>query len=770
MKMRKLLVLCCLFWLNASYSQIDYSGSWEDFYSYNNVKDFVKVDTKIYAITDNAVFIYDSSTKEIQKLSSVNGLSGATTSAIYYSSTFKKLIIGYENGGIELIDENKKITIVNDIINFSLAADKRINHITENQGKLYLSTSFAIVVFNLQKLEFGETIFIAQNSAMIKINQIEFFQNFIYAATENGIYKATLNNPNLIDFTQWTRFGTGNYAAIKQFNNELFTVNTNLLYKITPANFLVSAKILTSSIRQLKADETYLTLTTQRQAFVYNSVLTQIAAPLSIVASPFYFDLNSAFTIGETIYLGTKEFGILQSTIALPQNFTEIHPDGPNSNDVFSLETSNNHIYVVYGGYDISYNPMSKQLGFSHFNGTKWKNVPYNPTFPASNLVHVTLDPIDENKAYISSWDDGMLVIENDITKIHWNHLNSGLEKLDFPANPNYISIRINGAAFDKQGNLWIANAWVNNGIKKYSKNGTWSSFDISSLLPVAAPGLNELAIDKNNTIWIGTRRNGVLAFNETGNKKKALTTEQTKGTLPDLRVNTLAVDNNNRIWIGTLKGLVVFNNAANLFEATIYDAEPIIILDDGIPKRLMGEQTINSIAIDGADNKWFGTDNGGAVQTNPTGKKTLNLFNKDNSPLPSNKIIKIKVDKVNGKVFFATDKGIVAFKSGVVPFGESLTEVYAYPNPVLKQHEFVTIDGRNGTHIPKGTNVKIVDAAGNLVYETNVVEGQELKGGKVVWNKTNLNGKKVASGVYIALLYNAETTESTSVKIAIIN
>ena len=134
------------------------------------------------------------------------------------------------------------------------------------------------------------------------------------------------------------------------------------------------------------------------------------------------------------------------------------------------------------------------------------------------------------------------------------------------------------------------------------------------------------------------------------------------------------------------------------------------------------------------------------------------------------NGILKIKVDKITGKVYFATDKGIVAFKSGVVPFGESLTEVYAFPNPVLKQHEFVSIDGRNGTHIPKGTNVKIIDAAGNLVYETNVVEGQELSGGKIVWNKTNLSGKKVASGVYIVLLYNEDTSETSSVKIAIIN
>ncbi|MDO9261848.1 MAG: hypothetical protein Q7U08_07905, partial [Flavobacteriaceae bacterium] len=643
-------------------------------------------------------------------------------------------------------------------------------HITEFQGKLYISTSFAIVVFDLQKLEFGETFFIANNASMTKVNQTEIFQNMIYAATENGIYKASVNNPNLIDFNQWTRFGTGNYVALKQFNNELYTANNNILSKITPTNTLVTAKILPTNIRQLQTNTAFLTVATQRQCFVYNIGLTQVATAIAVSDSNFYFDLNTAFVSYDKILLGTKEFGILESSFTSPQSFTEIHPDGPNSNQAFSIEAHNNHLYVVYGGYDVSYGPFNNFFGFSHFDGNRWKNIKYNPTFPARNLVNITLAPNNENKAYLSSWQDGMLVVENDVVKTHWNHLNSGLEKLDYPPDPNYISIRINGSAFDKHGNLWIANAWVDKMLKKYSANGTWSQFDLSSLIQNPALGLNELIIDKNNTIWIGTRRNGVLAFNENGNKKRSLTTEQTKGTLPDLNVRTVAADNNNKIWLGTLKGLVVYNNASGIFDATIYDAVPIIIDDEGIPKRLMGEQIINSIAIDGADNKWFGTENGGAVQTNPSGKKTLQLFNKDNSALPSNKIIKIKVDKLNGKVYFATDKGIVAYKSGVAPFGDSLAEVYAYPNPVLKQHEFVTIEGRKGTHLPKGTNIKIVDAAGNLVYETNVVEGQELQGGKAVWNKTNLNGKKVSSGVYIVLLYNEDTAESSSVKIAIIN
>mgnify|MGYP000598526497 CR=1 FL=1 len=49
-------------------AQTDYSASWEDFYSYNNVKRFVKVNDVVYAMVDNAIFSYNTSTNEIHKI------------------------------------------------------------------------------------------------------------------------------------------------------------------------------------------------------------------------------------------------------------------------------------------------------------------------------------------------------------------------------------------------------------------------------------------------------------------------------------------------------------------------------------------------------------------------------------------------------------------------------------------------------------------------------------------------------------------------------
>lgn len=776
--MKKIVVLFLVFLSVKLVSQTDYSDRWEDLYSYTNVKDFVKIDDVIYAVTDNAVFVYNTQTNETAKISSIQGLSGETTSAIHYNVKNKRLVIGYEDGLVEVIDEKGKITTSPEITNFNQAGEKRINHIFEYNNKLYLATSFSIVVYDIDNLEFGDTYFIGLGSTDELINQITVFNDTIYAATKSGIYTAAVNNPNLIDFKNWTLQFTGNYTNVTVFNDQVFASKGNELFRIQ-GSVSSSVQTFTENIEGLKGGNTSLSIALKSKAVIFNTGLSQVAEVNR--TSDFSFNLNEVLEENNQIYLATAKFGILKTELGALSTFEEVHPDGPMLNDIFSVEAHNNNVWVVYGGHTGTYAPLNRRVGYSRYTGEKWINTPFNSNQPP-DLTSITIDKTKENRVFISTFGaasganmntpltGGLLEVEDDKIKTFYNHLNSPLEDIEKDL-PNFVTIRIGGTAFDNQGNLWVSNIRGTKKIKKLSPSGGWTEFDIESLvINNKALGMSDVAIDNSNTVWIATRSNGVYAFNERGNRKKSLTTEATRGSLPHIKVNTLAVDKNNRIWIGTLTGLVTFNNGTGIFDNNVNDANPIVILDEGIPKRLLGDQSINSIVVDGADNKWFGTETGGVLYTNPSGQKTLAQFNKDNSPLPTNKIKKISVDQETGKVYFATSKGMVAYNSKVAPFGEALEEVYAYPNPVLKKHDIVTIGGRNGTHLPKGTNVKILDTSGNLVYETNVVEGQQLGGGKAEWNKRNLAGTKVASGIYIVLLSNEDNTETASTKIAIVN
>ena len=754
------------------WSQTDFSDQWEDFYSYNNVKEFINTDTQIIALSDNAVFIFDKLSNEIEKISSVNGLSGETTSTIYYDEYLNRILIGYENGLVEIIDSDRSIFVKPDILNFNILGSKRLNQITANGTDLYIATPFGIVVFDIDAIEFKDTYFIGDASSEIYINEIEIYNDYIYAVTENGMYKADINEPFLIDFNNWSHSFTGNFSNIAVFDSQLYLSKSNSLFRLETNNTLTLVSSQLQEIKDIKASENFLTLTTQNYIRVYNTALSLTYQTSSINNENYNFNAHTAFATDNEVFIGTDEYGILNSNLSDIHSFNEIHPEGPISNQVFSISVLNNNLWVVYGGYNGAYGPLWIRKGASHFNGEHWTNIPYaSDAITERDLVHVNIDPSHENRVYISSWNSGMLIIENDEVTTHWNHLNSGLENLY--NDPNQVSIRIGGSTFDNQGNLWVANAWVANRLKKYSTSGSWSSFNLTSLIENPAFGLNEIVIDKSGNKWIGSRRNGALVISENGSNMISLTTDSSKGDIPDLNVRALAVDKNNKVWIGTRAGLVVFNSSSGIFNSEVYTARPIVIAfgeDDGFGEALLGNQNINTICIDGADNKWFGTDNGGVLHTNPSGQETLLQLNKTNSPLASDRILKIQFDAQTGKVYFATDKGIIAYNSNVSPFGKHLEEVYAYPNPVKKHHEFVTIDGRNGTHLPNGTNVKILDAAGKLVYETNVVEDQERYGGKVVWDKTNLAGHKVASGIYVVLLTIEDTSETSMTKIAIIN
>jgi hypothetical protein len=771
------LSLYLLFYFQSIFGQINYSDSWEDFYSYNNVKDFIKVENQIFALVDNAVFTFDETTLETQKFSSIQGLSGEITSAIYYDTSSKRLVIGYENGLIEIIDEDNSITISSDLANFNQSGEKRVNHISGFGKTLYVSTPFAIVEYDIEKLEFGDTFFIGNNSSSLRINETTIINNTLYAATAQGIFTADLTNNLLIDFNNWTQLFIGrNFTHIVQFNNQLFVTENSKLLQLNGSN-LTEIRDYFQPILGVKSSNSHLAISLQKSAHILNSSMSEISN--FGTTADFDFSLSNAFYQNNAVYLATREYGILKSTSTQSLNYQEIHPEGPLSNEVFSIDAENKHLWIVFGGYDGVYAPLQRRMGFSHFNGESWINTPFNPNFPITDLNSISIDPNAENRVYISSFGDtrevnsvstgGLLVVENDEIKIFYNHLNSTLEDIE-PNDPSRVTVRVSGTVFDRQGNLWVNSISNNQKVKKLSTTGVWSSFDISSLKTIDALGLSEIVVDRSNNVWMGTRRNGLYVFNENGSRKARLINIPNQGNLPDTDVLTVAADNSSRIWIGTRNGLVVFRGTSSVFESTVLNAQPVIIEENNVGERLLGDQRVNSIEIDGADNKWFGTDSGGVLYTNPSGQRTLANFSTQNSPLPSNRILKIRVDDRSGKVFFATDRGIVAYNSKVAPFGEELGEVYAYPNPALKNHETVTITGRNSTNLPRGTNVKILDVAGNLVYETNVVEGQEVQGGKVVWNKKNLAGNRVASGVYVVLLSADDGSQTAVTKIAIVN
>jgi len=188
-----------------------------------------------------------------------------------------------------------------------------------------------------------------------------------------------------------------------------------------------------------------------------------------------------------------------------------------------------------------------------------------------------------------------------------------------------------------------------------------------------------------------------------------------------------------------------------------------------------MYQQWISDIKVDGSNNKWIGTISNGLFYFSENGQETIYHFTRDNSPLPSNNIIDIGIDNSNGKVFIATDKGLVAFKSGGSKPSSDLQEAFVYPNPVRPtfniSDERVKIKG-----ISENINIKITDIEGNLVAEAQSNKNLrykgynlEIDGGTAFWNGKNFTNNTVASGVYLVLLSDLDTLEIKVLKLMVV-
>jgi len=764
--MKKSVLFCLIIIFQVGFAQTN--QNWKGYFSYNQIKDISESANKIYAAAENALFTKNLASNDVQTINTINGLSGQTISAMYHSDTFNKTIVGYENGLMIVInDVDGSMLNVVDIINKNIPSNiKRINHFMEFDGIVYVSCDFGIVQYKLATLEFGDTYFIGPNGQEVKVYQSAIFNNEIYAVTQlNGIRKASITNPNLNDFAQWQVFDGGYWTGLVTFNNQLIGMNSNNnVYKYNGTYFEQIGALGQAGL-DIRATANYLVVTSLNHVYIYNQTLSQIIhiQNSQITSTPVTF--TCATVINETIFIGTNDNGLLTSTISVPINFEFIMPNGPARNNIFAIDGLSSNLWAVYGGYDGGYNPYTylnlgqpASFGISKYSETGWLNIPKSEVLGAKALSRIIVNPNDETQVYVSSFQSGLLKLENDIPTTLFDQTNSGLESLTFDGPT--ISVRINGTVYDRNGDLWITNTFVKNGLKVLRSNGQWQSYNMENIVNnYQSLVMGRMTIDKNGTKWICTAFDGVIAFNENANVFKKITFGEDLGNLPTPDVRALAVDNRSQLWIGTTKGLRILGSTSSYNGTEQMTTNRIVIEENGIGSELLYEQFITDIVVNGSNQKWVGTVDSGAFLFSSNGQETIYHFTKDNSPLPSNVINDIDINPTTGEIFFATDKGMVSFQGTSTKPADSLKDVYVYPNPV--RPEFVGTVKIAG--LISKANIKITDIEGNSVYETT------SEGGTIEWDTTAFGKYKVASGVYMIFIAAEDASETAVKKVMIV-
>ena len=744
----------------------DFSDRWKGYFSYYNITDLDESDNKVYAAAENAYFIYDIPTQTIQTVTSIEGLSGNKISKIYHSKNYGLTCIGNEDGLIQIVmDNNQNIFSVVDIRDeISISPNnKRINNFFEFEGKLYISTDFGIAEYSLQNLEFEDSFFIGENGSQIQINQITILEGKIYAATSlEGIKSADITNPNLIDFEAWQTEYTGNWKGVLNFSNTIFGLrnnNTISTLENRNASFFEDAG---SNVTGFNVSGEQLVITAADNVSAYNSELKLEAFIDQLQDAE--FSINTSVSSNGHYFLGHRSLGLLNLQNSTTTTFSELSPAGPLLNKIFSLEATASDLWVTFGEYDQFLNPFPlNSRGLSHLTEEEWINIDVENLNNARELSNVSIDPSNPNRVFVSSFFDGLLEIENNELIQQYDSSNSIIEGVPSNINDN----RIGASVFDSQGNLYFTNSIAENQLKRLNANGEFVNIDMSDgYLNPTETSSSKMVIDNNNNIFIGTLKDGVVAYSPTTNTSALISSNIQGVEFPDTfnanpNITALEIDQNSRLWIGTQAGLRVMSNPTAIFnENQNVRVSPIIIEDvDGLPQELLFEQFITDITTDGANNKWISTADSGVFQVSANGQDILNIFNVDNSPLPTNSVRTVSINQSTGEVFFGTTSGLLSYSSRVTSGNETLENLRAYPNPVRPNYTgLVIIDG-----LTNGANVKITDVSGNLVFE------EFVDGGSLQWDTRAFGKHKVASGVYFIVVTGEDQIETKVGKIMII-
>lgn len=766
--MRNLFFLFSFFFACSAAAQN--ANLWKGYFSYREVRDLGQSQNTCFVASENALFSSNQASGEIRTINTIDGLPSQQISAVYHSENYNITLVGYRNGLMVVILPDGSITTVVDIVNKQLTPTiKRINHFMEHDGIVYVSCDFGIVKYDLTTLEFGDTFFIGTGgTSEIIVTQTAFFDGYIYAATlSEGLKRGGVNNPDLIDANEWLPVAAGSFTAVETFRGSLFTATTDgsVRRSTTGVSFSGFGPALSPAAVDLRATEDNLLVVNSNHVYVYDTGFVQQAHVISTQITEETVLFTCATVVGNSLYIGTQEDGVILMDADNPGTYEFISPDGPQRNNIFALAIApSGFIWTVFGEYDQYQTPLLREYGVSKYSvDNGWLNIPFSGVDGAHDLVRATINPSNENEVYFSSHHDGLLKFTDDALDEHYTYDNSGLESLVLGNAPDYKSVRIEQSAFDRQGNLWMTNGLIDNAIKVLKPNESWGEASVENVVDdTFAARFSRLVVDKNGTKWICSLEDGLIGYNETrATPFRRIDEGPDAGNLPSQSVQSVAIDNRNQLWIGTRKGLRVLSGVDRFMgeEDTQLTTAPIIILENGLAQELMYEQFITDIVVDGANNKWISTATAGVFLVSPDGQETIHHFTSANSPLPSNNVNDMDINQATGEVFFATIAGMVSFKGSAIAPSDNLKNVKVFPNPVRPGYTgTVKITG-----LTDKADVKITDIEGSLVFEA-ITEGGTLE-----WDTTAFGKYKVASGVYMVFVATEDGAETTVRKLMIV-
>ena len=718
--------------------------SWQPHVSYQSGQSVAVVGSKVYAATQNGFFYYDKLTGETVTLSKTQGLSDVGVSRLLYLADQKKILIAYRNGNLDLLNLTDKgepagVININTIVSSSaLPVSRGINHINRIDNNAYLSTDFGVVVLDLARTEIRDTYFSKRpDGTPLPIYQLAATADSLYALTAPPQSAATglriqairfAPTINIADPANWrpvSQPGPQTESIVSNQGKLLASVNGQGVFERTAGKWLLTVPLSAPLIRLFPAPSGLVIATDK---VVAGAVSSSFAGPL--LGNP-----REAVADGNEVWVADTKNGLLNGKSG---QFERVAPEGPTQDQFASLYAYAQTLVALPAGA-LDATGLASSLPpvelYSVPNG-RWVSQAVQGVTRGFNAAAFLPT---EGRLYLSSLGNGL-----------WSQ-NVGQPPVAVTV-PAIIGPFISSLATDGAGNLWITTSRANAQqatLHVRRADGSFASFPALSQTNIV-----QIVPDDNGFLWLRPDLgNGLIVFDPTTNRIRYLSTLRGQGGLLTNSVRALVKDRNGVIWVGTDLGPTVFDNPFGAFDAAI-DAQPPILNR----RRLLANELVTALAVDGGNRKWIGTRSG-LYLVSPDGSQLLETFTADNSPLPANTVQALAIDPTSGRVFIQTANGIVSYQGTATEPAEQLSTLTIFPNPVRPDFSGnVSVNG-----LTENSTVKIMDAGGQLVYETR------SQGGTATWNLQDYRGRMVQTGIYLVVVITADGAEGLAGKLAVV-
>ncbi|HYM20990.1 MAG TPA: hypothetical protein VEW28_08305 [Candidatus Kapabacteria bacterium] len=750
--MLKLIVFLSLVGVMPSAAQVLKPGEWRNYTSMSNVSDvLVTPDSNVvWVATSGGVYRVPAAavaSANVQSYRNSDGIRDNNCSALG-RTTSGDIVIGDSTGGINIYRQaTGTFDVITDISSRQDFPRRQITRIIPHDSILLFATGFGLSIYNTHTTSFDETVTrfgnLTPQDTVFDVAQIG---GTIYAVLSRAVASAPRNSPILSAPSAWKIVSAPagvNLRSIASFAGKvvigsaegIFTLAADTLIpvslpdSVSTVHFFVSAA--NDSLYILDARSGGRIVSTNDLATFHYFNIPRNGE--QTVPSAFFV------TPGQEQCIGFTTGGLTVANHTQVQ--TGFSPDGPLENYIVDLDFAQSlgKLYAVYGSAGMtSFDMQSSSWAAYRANGN---------TLPVMSYLSLFYDSV-RSMVWLGTHGAGALGVK----------FSPSFSYTKFDASKGvpetFAGYVVTGrASLDNKNNILLP-VWAQDG------EGLAISTDAQTFkgVQLSPPGdpyrpFSVAVQDQNNVYFAATGSNqlpapyGVIAVFP--DQTTLPIAGGTGSTLGSESVNALIVDQDNGLWCGTNVGVQVLTLSTSFQTGQITPHARTLTFTD--------QQVVHAIAVDGIGNKWVGTEDGVFV-AGPDGVDSLAHFTTANSPILSDVITSIAIDKTSGEAYIGTPKGISRVNSIFKEGNPDYSKISLYPNPIIQYGDdavTMTIGG-----LMQGSTVKILTPAGRLV---STIDASKF-GSTVQWNCRDDNNKLLPSGVYLvtAIAPNAPTSGQT--------